>query len=172
MEKYQIQFSGLKPGSHSFDFTLDSSFFEHFGFSEVSQCAIGVQVEMEKEEHMLVFRFSIRGSVELLCDRCGDPLTEYLDGHERLVVKLSDHNGEESEDVQIVKESDGKFDLSQILYEYVYLMLPAHRIHGEDENGTSLCNPDVLKKLDELKEHHAPDPRWEVLNQLRKNNQS
>lgn len=169
MEKFQIQFSGLKPGPHQFDFDLASSFFEYFGFAEFGKPEVRVLVEMEKEEHMLVFRFDIKGNVVLSCDRCGDPMTENLEGQEKLVVKLSDHNEEESEEVLIIKESDGKFDISQILFEYVYLMVPAYHIHGEDENGKSLCNPDVLKKLDELKEHHAPDPRWEVLNRLREN---
>jgi uncharacterized metal-binding protein YceD (DUF177 family) len=172
MEKFQIQFSGLKPGLHLFDLNLDCQFFEFFGYSEFSKCDIRVNTEMEKEEHLMVFRFRISGDVELLCDRCGDPLTEHLDGHERLVVKLGDHNGEESEEVLLIKESDGKFDISQILYEYVSLMVPSHRIHGDDENGNSLCNPEMLKKLDELKEHHEPDPRWEVLNRLRENNLS
>jgi uncharacterized protein len=169
MEKYQIQFSGLKPGSHCFDFMLDSSFFAHFELLEISRAGVKIHVEMEKEEHMLVLDFSISGNMELMCDRCGDPLTVQMDGREKLLVRLSDHYEEESDDVLIVKESDGKFDISHILYEYVYLLLPAHRIHGEDENGNSLCNPEVLKKLSELKGHSEPDPRWEVLNRLRNN---
>lgn len=168
MEKYQIQFSGLKPGTHSFDFNLDQSFFEHYHFNDFIFCNIGIHVEMEKEEHVLVFLFNILGKVGLPCDRCGDPLTMELKKQQRLVVKLSDHNEEESEDVQIVKESEGKFDLSQFIYEYVSLMIPLYRVHSDDSKGKSLCNQDILKKLEELKEYHAPDPRWEVLNKLRK----
>jgi len=167
MEKYQIQFSGLKPGTYNFDFILDRSFFEYYKVDDVNDSHVGIQVEMEKEERMIVLRFGISGTVGLPCDRCGDPLTVKIHGEQRLVVKLSDHNEEESEDVQVVKESEGKFDLSQFIYEYVCLMLPAHRVHGEDSQGKSLCNPEVLKKLEELKESHAPDPRWEVLNKLR-----
>jgi len=167
MEKYQIQFSGLKPGTHSFDFNLDHLFFEYYHFNDITDSNIGVHVEMEKEDRMLVFRFDIRGIVNLACDRCGDPLAMKIGGQQSLVVKLSDHNEEESEDVQIVKESEGKFDLSQFLYEFVSLMLPVHRVHEDDGKGRNLCNPDVLKKLEELKESHAPDPRWEVLNKLK-----
>ncbi|MCX6287948.1 MAG: DUF177 domain-containing protein [Bacteroidetes bacterium] len=167
MEKYQIQFSGLKPGTHSFDFNLDQTFFEYYQLNEITGSKVRVHIDMEKEERMLVLRFDISGSVNLSCDRCGDPLTMNLKGQQSLVVKLSDHNEEESEDVQIVKESESRFDLSQFIYEYVSLMLPAYRVHGNNSKGESLCNPDILKKLEELKESHAPDPRWEVLNKLR-----
>jgi len=167
MEKYQIQFSGLKPGKHGFEFTLDHSFFEHYSYNEIADCEIKVFTEMEKEERMLVFHFDIRGLVNCVCDRCGDPLEIGISGRQHLVVKLSDHNEEESEDVQIIKESDGRFDISQFLYEYVCLMLPASRVHGNNSNGKSLCNQEVIKKLGEINLTHEPDPRWEVLRKLK-----
>lgn len=167
MKKYQVEFSGLKLGSHSFDFVLDDSFFEQYDYQEINQSKIRIHADMEKEERMLVFRFFLKGQVTVLCDRCGDPLTLDLQGHQNLVVKLSDHFAEESEDIQIIRESDGFADLGQFFYEYVRLMLPAHRVHPDDAEGLSSCNPGILKKLEQLKESHAPDPRWEVLNKLK-----
>jgi uncharacterized protein len=166
-EKYEIQFSGIKPGPHHFVFELGLSFFEHFHNEEITSCEVTVKTEMEKEERMLVFKFDILGVLGLLCDRCGDPLAVKIGGCQNLVVKLGDHYEEESEDVQIIKESDGKFDVSQFLYEYVSLMLPAHRVHGNDAGGKSLCNPDVLRKLENQDQVHTPDPRWEVLRKLK-----
>ena len=170
MEKYQIQFSGLKPGTYSFDFGLDDSFFEHYKIEDVSDSRIGIHVDLEKEDKLLIFRIDIAGTLVLVCDRCGDPLTEEINGFQNLLVKLSDHYEEESEDVQMIKESEGKYDFSQFLYESVRLMLPFHPVHGDDSRGKSLCNPEVLKKLEELRESHNPDPRWEVLNKLKENN--
>lgn len=169
MKKYQIQFSGLKPGTYSFDFGLDDLFFEHYGIEDVSGSRISVHIDLEKEDKLLVLRFDVAGTVVLICDRCGDPLTEQIKGQENLLVKLSDHYEEESDDVQIIKESDGKYDFSQFLYESVRLMLPFHPVHGEDGKGKSRCNPEVLKRLEELNESHNPDPRWEVLNKLKEN---
>jgi len=167
MEKYQIQFNGLKPGTHSFDFRPDQSFFEQYHYNDFTFCSIRVHVEMEKEDHMLVFLFDILGKVGLPCDRCSEPMTIELKGRQNLFVKLSDHNEEESEDILIIKESEGKFDVSQFIYEYVSLMIPLYHVHGNDSKGNSLCDPEVLKKLLELKESHNPDPRWEVLKKLR-----
>jgi uncharacterized protein len=167
MEKYQIQFSGLKPGKHNFEFSLDHSFFEQYSYSDISDCEIKVMTEMEKDERMIVFTFDIRGKAGMVCDRCGDPLVVEISGRQNLLVKLSDHNEEESEDVQIVKESDGRFDISQFLYEYVCLMLPAHRVHGNDSKGKSFCNPDVIKILEDPDQAYKPDPRWEVLRKLK-----
>ncbi|MEI8004623.1 MAG: DUF177 domain-containing protein [Bacteroidota bacterium] len=167
MEKYQIQFSGLKPGLHNFEFTLDHSFFEHYSYSDIADCNIKIITEMEKDERMLVFRFDIFGTLGMVCDRCGDPLVVEISGKQNLVVKLSDHYEEESEDIRIIKESDGRVDISHFLYEYVCVMLPAHRVHGNDSKGKSLCNPDVIKRLEDPDLTHEPDPRWEVLRKLK-----
>jgi len=169
MEKYQIQFSGLKPGLHNFEFTLDHSFFEYYSYSDITDCKIRILSEMEKEERMLIFRFDIAGNLGMVCDRCGDPLTVEISGKQNLVVKLGDHYEEESEVVQIIKESDARFDISQFFYEYICLMLPAHRVHGNDSKGKSLCNPEVIKRLEDPKLTHEPDPRWEVLRKLKEN---
>jgi uncharacterized metal-binding protein YceD (DUF177 family) len=165
--KYELEFNGLKPGLHTFEFILDVPFFESFDYRDLHSCHVSILADMEKEDRMLVFRFRISGTIGLDCDRCADPLDQPLKGEQNLVVKLGDHAGEESEDVLIIRESDGKIDLSQLFYEYVRLMIPAHPVHGEGEKGKSLCNPDVIRKLEELRESHAPDPRWDVLKKLK-----
>ncbi|MCX6280502.1 MAG: DUF177 domain-containing protein [Bacteroidetes bacterium] len=169
MEKFQIQFSGLKPGTYSFDFDLDNSFFEHYRVDDVTDSKVSVHADMEKEDRMLIFHFDIGGNITVACDRCGDPLIMKLKGEQNLIVKLGDHNEEESEEVLVIMESESRFDISQFLYENVCLMIPVYRVHGNNSQGISLCNPDILKKLEELKESHVPDPRWEVLNKLREN---
>ena len=166
-DQYNITFSGLKPGKHAYDFKISASFFEDFERSEIQGGRVAVHVEMEKDERMMVFLFSILGKVIVPCDRCNDPVELEVKGNERLVVKLGDHHEEISEEVQIIRESDNKFDLQPFLYEYIHLLIPFRRIHPDDELGKSTCNPDVLKKLKELSEQHTPDPRWEALNKLK-----
>jgi uncharacterized metal-binding protein YceD (DUF177 family) len=167
LETYIIPFSGLKAGAHQFTFRIDKSFFEHFEYSQVADGQVDVTVDLEKEERMLVFYFTISGTVILPCDRCNDPMELEISGKEQLVVKLGDHFEEESEVVVIIPEAENKVDLGPYIYEYIHLMLPIRRVHPGDTEEESRCNPDVLKKLKELSEQHNPDPRWEALNKLR-----
>ena len=45
-------------------------------------------------------------------------------------------------------------------------MLPIKKVHGTDEYGGSLCNPEVTRYIVE-KEEHSIDPRWEALQKLK-----
>lgn len=168
-EQFRIPFSGLKFGVHHFDLKIDNTFFDHFEHTEIKSGSVEIHLELEKRERMLLFDFTVNGTVSLLCDRCGEPLDLVITGNERLIVKLGNEYLEESEEVLIIPETDKSFDISSFLYEIMHLMLPAKRVHSDKINGESQCNPEVLKKLKELSEHHSPDPRWEILNKLRNN---
>lgn len=171
-DQYRIVFSGLKAGAHRFDFHVDQAFFENNGDDLITDGDLEVAVNLVKEERMMDIRFSFSGFVIVACDRCNEPVSIKIAGDERLIVKLGEQYLEESEDVQIIPETDHHFDISPFLYEYIHLMLPMKKVHPDDENGDSTCNPDVLKKLQELSPDHTPDPRWEVLRKLKKEDQS
>ncbi len=169
LEQYIIPFGGLKPGHHAFDFVVDNVFFDQFEHTEIKSGNVAVHLDMAREERMMVLDFSILGKVTLACDRCLEPVNITVEGKEKLVVKLGDHYEEESELVVIIPEDDKLLDISSYLYEYLHLLLPLKRVHPEDENGKSLCNPEVMEKLKALAEQHIPDPRWEALKQLKHN---
>lgn len=166
-EQFTIPIGGLKYGVHGFDLITGNTFFEHFEYSEIKSGSINIHLELDKSERMLVFSFAINGTVILPCDRCGDPVDIDIKGKEMLVVKFGNEYLEESEDVLIIPETDTTFDTSSYLYEIIHLLLPAKRVHPDNKNGESRCNPEVVKKLKELSEHQIPDPRWDVLNKLK-----
>lgn len=165
-EDYRIAFTGLKPGIHQFDFRIGQKFFENVEDQEINDGDVSVTISVTKEERMMDFHFELHGKVIVPCDRCNDPVEMDISGNERLIVKLGDKYFEESEDVQIIPETDHYFDVAPFIYEFIHLSLPARRIHPEDANGNSLCNPDVLRKLEELTPEKGPDPRWEILRKL------
>jgi uncharacterized protein len=167
-DQYQIAFSGLNPGTHTFDFQIGDTFFEQVKDAEITGGEVTVIVTMEKEERMMDLHLAIRGKVEVPCDRCNEMMDVDIEGNERLIIKLGDHYYEESEDVQVIPDTSHQFDLSPFLYEYIHLLLPIRRVHPEDEEGESQCDPEVIKKLKELSERHMQDPRWEALSQLKK----
>jgi uncharacterized protein len=166
--QFVIPFGGLKPGNHHFVFGIDDTFFKHFEYSEIKEGKITVDIDLEKEEKVLVFSFSFNGKVILPCDRCFEPMELAISGSDRLVVKFGTAYYEENEDLQIIPEGESNFDVSPFIYEYVNLLVPFRRVHPDDENGNSTCDPEILKKLDYLSEKHEPDHRWDALNDLLK----
>jgi uncharacterized metal-binding protein YceD (DUF177 family) len=70
--------------------------------------------------------------------------------------------------VLIIPEKEHQIDISHFIYEYVILSVPFKRVHGTDDQGKSLCNPQSLRILEALKDEHPSDPRWEALKNLGK----
>jgi uncharacterized metal-binding protein YceD (DUF177 family) len=170
LKQFVIPFGGLKPGVHQFSFEIDDLFFDQFEQSEIKKAKIKVDISLEREEKLLLLNFVINGTVEFLCDRCYEPFLLPVSGNERLIVKFGDHYQEEDDEVQIIPAGETEIDVSPFIYEFVHLMIPYRRVHPEDENGNSLCNPDIIKRIDEREETSGPDPRWEVLKKLKTNN--
>jgi uncharacterized metal-binding protein YceD (DUF177 family) len=51
------------------------------------------------------------------------------------------------------------------------LALPIRKIHPNDSDGKSKCNPAMLQKLNDLRaEEPESDPRWDQLKKLMNNN--
>ena len=170
LKQYVIQFGGLKPGIHQYSFLIDDLFFKQFDYSEIKKGNVRVLIDLEKEEKMLILNFALSGNVEVYCDRCSEPFLLPIRGEERLIVKFGHDFHEENEEVQIIPEGETQIDISSFIYEYVHLLVPVSRIHPSDENGNSLCDPEIIKRIEEREASSEPDPRWEVLKKLKPNN--
>ncbi len=167
LKEYAIQFVGLEPGNHQFEFEVNDSFFEHFEFSQIQHGQIDVTVDLEKMERMMIFNIRIEGEALVTCDRCTEEFSCPLSDTQQLIVKLGAEYMEESEDVVIIPETDYQFDLSAYIYEFIHLALPVRLLHPDDENGNSTCDPDMLRLLETLKPTEDTfDPRWEALRKL------
>lgn len=166
MNHFIIPFSGLKVGNHTFTFEIEDKFFEHFEYSEITKGRLHIGCRLEKQPRMMVFNFDISGFVQVPCDRCAAEFDLPMEGSRKLIVKFGAEQGEESEEIIVINEKEHEFDVSQFLYEFVHLMLPFQKVHGTDENGNSLCDPEVIRYIKETEDHPA-DPRWEVLKNLK-----
>lgn len=166
LRHFIIPFSGLKVGNYTFTFEIDDKFFEHFEYSEISKGKLHAECQLDRQVRMMVLYFDIAGTVSVPCDRCAEDFDLPLKGSQKLIVKFGADHTEESEDILIITEKEHELDVSQYLYEYIHLLLPIKKVHGTDENGNSLCNPDVLRYIKET-EDHPVDPRWEVLQKLK-----
>ena len=174
MEKkneFLIPISGLALGSHSYQFEIDDDFFADMNYSEIQQGKVAVNLDVERQETMLVLRFDLQGSVRVACDRCADEFDQPIESHQEFFVKLGTENAEESDDVAVVPADQSEFDVRSLVYEYIILAIPMHRVHPEGE-----CNPEVLALLAQNEtaeptdnEDDNIDPRWAALKDIQLN---
>jgi uncharacterized metal-binding protein YceD (DUF177 family) len=90
----------------------------------------------------------------------------------RLLVKFGKTIEDIDPDILYLPVGENELDLQQHVYEFILLALPIRRVHPNDADGNSTCDPEMLKKLDELivDEDLEEDPRWDELKKLMNNN--
>lgn len=147
VKDYTIQFSGLADEVHRFDFVLEKSFFDHFIEDDVIKNGrVDVKLLFDKQPNMFVLQFAINGVVDVMCDRCTDPLTLQLRGDERLIVRIGREEESTDDDIVFIGEDDFEIDLTQHIYDYVSLLLPIRMLHDNSYDKKE-CNPEMIKLL-------------------------
>ena len=163
--------SGLKEGLHTYNFEIGEAFFGLFEGSEITEGKLNSHVELDKHSTHIDLRIKITGFVRISCDRCLEVYLQPVDCENRLLVKLGTKWDDDDPDMLTVPFDEHELDIKQYLYEFIHLSLPLQRVHPQDANGQSTCNPEMLKKINELVVNkEETDPRWDELKKLMKNN--
>jgi uncharacterized protein len=169
---YSIPISGLKEGKHSYDFEIGKEFFEQFEESEIKEGKLTVIVEADKRSSHADLAVKISGEVSISCDRCLGVFSQPVSCENRLLVKFGKVYDERDPDIITIPADENELDMTQYFYEYILLALPIQRMHPNDRNGKSKCDPEMLQKLKEhvSSEEERNDPRWDDLKKLMNNN--
>jgi uncharacterized metal-binding protein YceD (DUF177 family) len=169
-KQFIVPFAGLSLGDHRYEFEIGDWFFEQFEYSEIKKANVKVVATLKKTSTMLAFDFQETGEIEVCCDRCAEDFYLPVDGEHRLIIKFGPEAREESDEIIVLPSGDHEIDLSQYIYEYLILDLPIQRVHGTDAEGNSLCDPEVIEKLNQIatenKKEEGNDPRWDALKNL------
>lgn len=172
LKTYSIPFKGLKLGKHRFDFEVTDTFFDEFEYSLVKKGKLNCEVELEKQETMMILDFKINGVVDRSCDRCLSEFPETVHVQERQIVKFAGEAEPEDADDEIIvlTRSDFEINLSGLIYEYINLAMPLISV-CKNEGNTLFCDQEMLDKLKTLsgseEENIGTDPRWNVLKNIK-----
>jgi uncharacterized metal-binding protein YceD (DUF177 family) len=174
---YEIAFVGLRAGVHEFSYELDNQFFKDKGAQDTENIEANVKLLLDKNTGFMLLKFIVGGKAEVSCDRCGNPLTADLWDEFNMVVKLTEdpeemNNTEEDADVFYISRTESHINVEDWLYEFVMLSIPLQKMCGNDAEGHSLCNEEVLKKLEEMKaatDEHNANNIWKGLDKFKEN---
>ncbi|PWK69269.1 uncharacterized metal-binding protein YceD (DUF177 family) [Mucilaginibacter oryzae] len=170
LKKYSIPFTGLKLGKHLFEYDIQDDFFDGFEYSLVKKATLHCEIELDKQETMLILNFKIDGTVETTCDRCLKALPIQLDITEQQIAKFSDEEIDEDEEIITLGKNDHEIDVAGLIYEYINVAVPFISICGE--GNTSTCDQEMLDKLKSLsangEQSEQTDPRWDALRNMNK----
>ncbi len=171
--QYIVQFGGLPVGVHEFEFDVDSKFFQSIENSEIEKADIHVKASLTKQNNLLQMHFSIEGTVAVDCDRCLKNFDYPVEAEEDLVIKHG-NTDESTDEILVIPEGQDEFDVSQYLYEYIILAIPARRVPCELDEDKFKCDYETLDKLKNMAvdPDEGPEPNnplWEQLNKIKFN---
>ena len=173
--QYIVQFGGLPLGLHEFEFEVNDKFFQGFENSEISKADISVFATLTKQNNLLQMNFNISGTVAIDCDRCLKNFDFPVETEENLVIKHG-NPAESTDEILVIEEGKEEFDVSQYIYEYISLALPARRVPCEIEEEDYKCDYETLDRLKGLEadketetDKEVNNPVWEKLNKIKFN---
>jgi uncharacterized metal-binding protein YceD (DUF177 family) len=170
LRDFSIPFTGLKLGKHAFEFLITDAFFDEFEYSLVKKAHLKCQVELEKQETMMILNFHINGTIDANCDRCLAQYPQLVDIHEQQVAKFSEEPMDEDEEIIVLTKNDHEIDISGLIYEYINVALPLITV-CDDEGNTPYCDKETLESLVKLtantEEPEQADPRWDALKKIK-----
>lgn len=167
---YNIDIYGLGLGTHEFQFDFDPELFESEEEQIVDTGAGTCNVSLEKSETLITLLFSIKGEVELVCDRSMEVFMHPLELEERLILKYGEEFDDSNDDVWIIPPVLQSFNIKRNILEFINVAIPMKRLHprfGEDDaEGMELIYSS--EKEEETDESTGDiDPRWAALKQLK-----
>jgi uncharacterized metal-binding protein YceD (DUF177 family) len=147
--QYIIHFKGLKEGVHDFVFNIGKPFFEAFEYLEIPDGNIAVNIELIKKIIFLELFIDLSGNIQVPCDRCLDYFNLPIACNGHLVVRFSETEKEQDDEVIYLHPEDHQLDLRHYLYECISLNLPIRKVHPDLPGGESGCDPEMIKKISE-----------------------
>lgn len=140
-ETIYIDLGKLSQGRHEMEYQLDDAFFEKLDQEEVLGGDVLAKLSVNADVDTFQLHFSVKGNVNVTCDRCLDPVTEQVEAEDDLLIKLANEDGEDDDCVYLNAERP-LFNLGWLFYEVVSVSLPIVCRHQPGE-----CNPEMEKLL-------------------------
>lgn len=168
IKDYTIFFVGLADKKHIFNYKIDKNFFDLFEYSQVKNGKLEVNLELNKQPGLFTLVFNIQGNIWLQCDRCLGVFEKPVGCVQKVILKFSDEKIDNGDDIIFLKTESTEFNISQLIYEYINLMVPFKIVHPVNSGEKSGCDPEVEKILEKVSVNtkNKVDPRWESLSKL------
>jgi len=162
---FNILFSGLSVGTHHFDFELNDTFFELFGYTDYTGLQGNARMTMLKSETVFDLDFTFKGSIQALCDIMNELFTQELENSFSIQVKFGEEYNDENEELLVLPHSEHTLKIAQNIYELVVLSIPSKLLGPNAGNGLE----DFIEEKEETLKEAESDPRWDQLKNLLNN---
>ncbi len=146
LKPFEISFSSLGQGLHTYYFDIDSSLFSHFD-QKFEDAEFTCQLDFDKRSTLFDLHFTIEGKIKMDCDRCMESIYIPSAAENKVVVKF-DEDERQEEDIIYLNPNDTSFNVGKLIYEFIMLSIPLRKVKDCESENFKDCNQKVLDYLD------------------------
>lgn len=166
LKDFCIDLKALNEGRSVFHYAIDEHFFRAVEAPDIAGGKLDAEVIVQKTSNYFELTFHVVGTVTIACSKCLDDMQQPIDTTEKLLVRFGAEY-EETDELVVVPEAEGRIDISWFVYEFIQLDIPIQHVHAP-----GACNAAMLEKLaqhsaDSREDTREKDPRWSKLNELK-----
>jgi len=165
--EFSLPIKGLQDGVHEYQFNLDSEFFEMFEKSLINSGNFQVNLTLDKKPSLLVLDFVVAGHFIVPCDLCLKQISIGLQHSLQNIVKYSDFEEVESDDVFYIDREDSELNVASMIYELIHLRLPLNNTKDCESEGYKDCDQTMLSYLNNGNDQNQTDKRNDIWKDLK-----
>ena len=171
LDSYKVDLKAVALGAVECQWQLGHEFFVAVQSTDIQTGALDVRLSVKPVGGAFKMCFKIDGEVQVLCDRCLEPMTLPIAVDTALTAKWGDEYDDDGE-VITIPEGSGEVNVAWNIYEFISLEVPLRHVHPQGE-----CNGMVEQLLEqydstepEVEEDGCIDNRWDELKKILDNN--
>jgi uncharacterized protein len=169
-KEYILEFNKVHKGLNEYTYIVDDVFLFNVEGAAIEKANVSVTLQVFKANEMYELSFTFKGFVQCECDVCLEDFLMPVDSQYKLLIKVSEAENYEDDEIVYITEKVIDFDLSHYLYESIMVSIPTRRVC--EMGGVKECNKEVIKKLEELNsldienEAENVNPTWDKLKNI------
>jgi len=165
IEEYNINILQLSNQQHHYYYDIDNSFFENFEQDMLEKGDLSADVSLTRTETLIELNFSIKGTVELCCDRSLELFDHSISINKNLILKYSDRNEELTDEIITIRRDTERINIAQYIYDFIMIAIPMKKIHPKFLDEYKDTRNEMLLIYSSNNESEN-DSRWDVLQKL------
>ena len=126
---YKVQLASLPEGKFQQEFVCDTQFFKNMENEDVVNSDVKVHLDLENRNGLYDLKFTLKGMVQVPCDRCLDPIDIEVDTSYNIKVEYGDSYDDASDELLIIPSSNSYLNVAYMLYDTILLSIPMRHVH-------------------------------------------
>ena len=126
---YKVELASLPDGKHEQDFSIDTAFFKNMENRDIISADVHVHLDLVKKNDLYDCTFTVKGMLQIPCDRCLDPLDHEVDTTYHVVVKYGENYDDGADNLLVIPYSNSFLNVAYILNDTILLTIPLRHVH-------------------------------------------